>query len=227
MEAYNTRCELIKIFAELRKEGFVCMANHLCCGSCASYSIYSKIEERWKKNGKVPKGTFFWHHQDEEGFERASRKGTGGIHIRFGEGLSSEMEKANIKAPLFIVEVGQRFIEKLKEHKLSYEWDGTPERCIFVVIDGINPQPISKDQPDSDVKDPRAWGIPAEEIPAKKPKCKLTGIDGNVFNIIGTVSRELKRAGQHEKAKEFQTKAFTSESYDAVLSLCHDYVEVE
>jgi hypothetical protein len=28
----------------------------------------------------------------------------------------------------------------------------------------------------------------------QKPKCQLTGVDGNVFNIIGTVSKTLKRA---------------------------------
>jgi hypothetical protein len=44
-----------------------------------------------------------------------------------------------------------------------------------------------------------------------KPNCKLVGTDGNVFAIIGTVSRTLKRAGQ---------------PYDDVLALCWEYVEV-
>lgn len=30
---------------------------------------------------------------------------------------------------------------------------------------------------------------------AVKPKVKLTGTDGNVFSIIGAVSKALKRAG--------------------------------
>ena len=60
-----------------------------------------------------------------------------------------------------------------------------------------------------------------------KPECKLSGTDGNVFAIIGKVSRSLKQAGQPEKAKEFTEKAFKSGSYDAVLQLCFDYVEVE
>lgn len=29
-----------------------------------------------------------------------------------------------------------------------------------------------------------------------KPKCKLIGGDGNVFAVIGAVSKALKRAGQ-------------------------------
>ena len=32
-----------------------------------------------------------------------------------------------------------------------------------------------------------------------KPKCKLTGIDGNVFVIIGTVSKTLRNAGLRDK----------------------------
>jgi len=61
----------------------------------------------------------------------------------------------------------------------------------------------------------------------KKPVCKLVGENGNVFNIIGLVSRALKRAGQPEKAKEFAEKAMSSKSYDDVLMLLHFYVEVE
>ena len=60
----------------------------------------------------------------------------------------------------------------------------------------------------------------------KKPKCKLSGEDGNVFTIIGRVSRALKDAGQADKAKEFQTAAMSAPSYDAVLLLCNKYVDV-
>ncbi len=60
-----------------------------------------------------------------------------------------------------------------------------------------------------------------------KPTCKLAGTDGNVFAIIGRVSKTLERAHQHELAKEFREKAFAAGSYDEVLVLCFDYVEVE
>jgi len=60
----------------------------------------------------------------------------------------------------------------------------------------------------------------------KKPKVKLTGYDGNAFSIIGRVSEALKKAGQTDKAEEFQRKAFASPSYDALLNLTHDYVRV-
>jgi hypothetical protein len=62
---------------------------------------------------------------------------------------------------------------------------------------------------------------------SEKPVAKLEGEDGNVFNIIGIVCKALKKAGQADKAKEFSEKAFTCDSYDAVLRLLHNYVEVE
>ena len=61
---------------------------------------------------------------------------------------------------------------------------------------------------------------------APKPPCRLVGTDGNVFAIIGTVRRALERAGQRERASEFVAKAMQSKSYEEVLALCFDYVDV-
>lgn len=66
-----------------------------------------------------------------------------------------------------------------------------------------------------------------DEMNIEKPVVQLSEEDGNVFAIMGRVSKALKRAGQPEKAKEFVDKARKSESYDAVLRLCMEYVEVE
>ena len=60
----------------------------------------------------------------------------------------------------------------------------------------------------------------------KKPRCKLTGTDGNVFSVIATVSRSLKRSGQEARAAEWATRAMNSRSYDAALALAFEYVEV-
>ena len=59
-----------------------------------------------------------------------------------------------------------------------------------------------------------------------KPVCKLIGGDGNVFAIIGTVRNTLRRAGMAEKAQEFQDRAMNAASYDEVLCLCMEFVEV-
>ena len=61
----------------------------------------------------------------------------------------------------------------------------------------------------------------------QRPVCKLVDEDGNVFSIIGRVGKVLKKAGLVEKAREFQQRAFGSKSYDEVLQLCFEYVEVE
>ena len=60
-----------------------------------------------------------------------------------------------------------------------------------------------------------------------KPVIKLTETDGNVFSIIGKVSKGLRSAGMQEQASEFCKKAMACDSYDAVLQLCFEYVEVE
>ena len=60
-----------------------------------------------------------------------------------------------------------------------------------------------------------------------RPPCRLVGTDGNVFAIIGKVQQVLRNAGQHERATEFVRRAFAAGSYDAVLQLCFEYVEVE
>ena len=63
--------------------------------------------------------------------------------------------------------------------------------------------------------------------PVTKPVCQLTGTDGNSFAIIANVEKALKRAGLRERAQEWRTAAFKSKSYDALLQLAFEYVEVE
>jgi N-formylglutamate amidohydrolase len=61
-----------------------------------------------------------------------------------------------------------------------------------------------------------------------KPKCRLIGEDGNIFNLMGIATRTLKKAGQSEKAKEM-TRRITTEakSYDEALAILMEYVDVE
>lgn len=59
-----------------------------------------------------------------------------------------------------------------------------------------------------------------------KPECKLTGTDGNVFAIMGKVSKTLKQAGMEDEANEFSSKAMNCVSYDKVLQLAMNYVDV-
>jgi hypothetical protein len=62
--------------------------------------------------------------------------------------------------------------------------------------------------------------------PAIRPSVQLSGTDGNVFAIIGKVSRALKDAGLREEAEQFCDEAFACESYDAVLRLSMKVADV-
>jgi hypothetical protein len=59
-----------------------------------------------------------------------------------------------------------------------------------------------------------------------KPKAKLIGEDGNVFNLIGICSKALKKAGMHDEAKEMTEKVFSSNSYDEALAIMGDYCDI-
>jgi len=61
----------------------------------------------------------------------------------------------------------------------------------------------------------------------EKPRCQLTGEDGNVFAVIGRVTRALKKAGQKKRADEFMERALSAGSYDRVLSIAEEYVDGE
>ena len=60
-----------------------------------------------------------------------------------------------------------------------------------------------------------------------KPKCKLIGEDGNVFNLISKASRALEDAGQLKEAEALRQVAFKMTSYNQVLMLIGNYVTIE
>ena len=62
--------------------------------------------------------------------------------------------------------------------------------------------------------------------PRPKPRCTLLHEDGNVFNIVGRVRRALRNAGQADRAREFVDRAFAARSYDEVLAMLDEYVDV-
>jgi len=62
--------------------------------------------------------------------------------------------------------------------------------------------------------------------PELRPDCELIGTDGNVFSLIGTVSKCLKRNGFKDEAKEMSERAFGAGSYSEVLVMFNDYVNI-
>jgi hypothetical protein len=60
----------------------------------------------------------------------------------------------------------------------------------------------------------------------KKPKCKMVGEDGNVFNLIGLASKALYKANKGKEAEEMKKKVFKAGSYDEALAIMMEYVDV-
>jgi len=59
-----------------------------------------------------------------------------------------------------------------------------------------------------------------------KPCCKLIGTDGNAFAIIGKVIAVLQRHGTHDEASVFKKQTTKCMSYDELLVLCMETVNV-
>jgi len=59
-----------------------------------------------------------------------------------------------------------------------------------------------------------------------KPNCKLTGENGNIFNLAAIASKALRKAGQEDKVKEMQNKVIKSGNYEAAIAVLMEYVEV-
>ncbi len=61
----------------------------------------------------------------------------------------------------------------------------------------------------------------------QKPSVKLIGEDGNIFSILGRVSRALKENGKEEQTKELSERVMASSSYGEALQIIMEYIEVE
>lgn len=61
----------------------------------------------------------------------------------------------------------------------------------------------------------------------KKPVAKLSGMDGNVFGLIGVCQRALNAAGQKDEATKMAQECFKCGSYDEALQVMMRYVDVE
>jgi hypothetical protein len=61
----------------------------------------------------------------------------------------------------------------------------------------------------------------------QKPKCKLVGSDGNIFNLIGIARDALRRAGLRDEAKKLCEEAMMCSNYDEAIRKILEYVEEE
>lgn len=61
----------------------------------------------------------------------------------------------------------------------------------------------------------------------QKPKCKLSGENGNIYNLMGKAQRVLRQAGLDNKAKEMVEQINKeAKDYDHAIRIIAEYVEV-
>lgn len=60
----------------------------------------------------------------------------------------------------------------------------------------------------------------------EKPKCALIEKEGNIFNLMGIVSRTLRNNNMKEEAKEMVIRIEESKSYNEALCIIGEYVDI-
>lgn len=60
-----------------------------------------------------------------------------------------------------------------------------------------------------------------------KPKCKLIGKNGNIYNLLALAQKALRENGFVEQSTEMRNKIFSCGSYDEALNVIQEYVDVE
>ena len=61
----------------------------------------------------------------------------------------------------------------------------------------------------------------------EKPKVKLLGENGNIFNLMGIAKRAMQKQGFEKEAKEMVEKITKCGSYSLALSIIMEYCDVE
>lgn len=60
-----------------------------------------------------------------------------------------------------------------------------------------------------------------------KPVVNLSNTSGNIFAVVGVVTKVLKRAGKVSQAIKMQERIHNAKSYGEALSIVGEYVEVD
>ena len=97
----SVRDRLIKVFRELRKEGFLARANFMCCRNCAGSELARKAEELYEK-GKRVKGAIYWTRQDETDLRNRGR-----MYISYGSCITRKYGAIGLPTE----EVGRKLCE--------------------------------------------------------------------------------------------------------------------
>jgi len=64
------------------------------------------------------------------------------------------------------------------------------------------------------------YGLPEDQ----RPDAQIIGGSGNIFAVLGTASKTLKRAGYRDEAQDMQKRVMDCGSYDEALAIIQHYI---
>lgn len=146
------------------------------------------------------------------------------VELRDGELMGCTTVR--LKEPLNDVEM--KALQEYLRGQFSDGWGEGFEQREIQTADGVLYVHFWEAEPFSFEVVPVQPAEPAREPPVpKRPKMKLTGMDGNIFSILGRAARLLRENGQSEQAKEMADRVYQSGDYHQALSIISEYVETE
>jgi hypothetical protein len=107
----HLRFQLKEAFKRIRKKKLYARMNFLCCSSCASYDLSTKLN-----NSNTKLGYAYWHSQDEESLQ---------THGYLLVGYGAKVKKDHVK-------VGQMIVDTLEEMGIPHKWSGDSDERILV-----------------------------------------------------------------------------------------------
>ena len=126
-----TDCDrLDAAFADLRGTGLLAEQNYWCCGTCATSDMGARLKEARKAGGDVPRGYTYYHEQDTE-----SAIYGGGLYLAYG---------AEARGKEATLGIAREVVTVLERHGFKPDWEGDPDRRIFVPLDWKRRTPLPK-----------------------------------------------------------------------------------
>jgi hypothetical protein len=126
----ENKVKLNKVFKLLREAKLIARQSFGCCGSCGSYEIGTHIEGLHDKNKPVT-GYVFYNRQSAEDLvtDHRGRLPSGKLYISFADASTNKYPD---KKPVSTLDVGKLLAGTLAKVGLSFEWDGTEDKCVIV-----------------------------------------------------------------------------------------------
>lgn len=127
--AFAAKAKINKVFAALRKKGFMARQNFMCCSTCACSRAAHDVETLLVEGKPAPQGAIFYTKQSGFFNGRPGSRGTkvqkmrltyGQVYTKHGA-LGVDTKKA-----------GELLRDLLEAEGLHVEWDGDPEKSMLI-----------------------------------------------------------------------------------------------